>query len=434
MFISNTLSLQLNLGESGMEKVIHDPVHGSIQLDTLAFRLLETPEVQRLRGIKQLGLANLVFPGANHTRFEHALGVMHLSKLLASDLGIEDLAALQSAALLHDIGHPPFSHTLEFQMVDRLGKNHEEMAAGLISGETKIEPDARPCGEVLRKAGVDPEEVCGLISGSHRKKYLAQLLHGEMDVDQMDYLLRDSHFTGVALGMIDLPRLRRVMRVKAGRLAVEERGMEAVEGFLTARDLMYSSVYFHRTVRIAELMIANATEVLVKRGENPYLLTEWKLFSKLEALGGYAAEVVRRICYRKLFKPVYLVERREPSAKLTRKIHKTFGSWSRILETQREVCDRAGAPEGRVVVDVPAVELQVSEPRMRREGLMVVRGGKLLPLSRLSPIASVLLKRFAPRYLLQVAADPEFSRKVEKAACEVLGWLGENSLPGGRGL
>jgi HD superfamily phosphohydrolase len=417
-----------------MEKVIHDPVHGSIQLDTLALRLLETPEVQRLRGIKQMGLASLVFPGANHTRFEHALGVMHLSKLVASDLGIEDSATLQSAALLHDIGHPPFSHTLEFQMVDRLGKNHEEVASSLISGETRIEPGALSCGEVLRGAGVDPEEVCELIAGSHRKKYLAQLLHGEMDVDQMDYLLRDSHFTGVALGMIDLPRLLRVMRVKRGRLVVEERGLEAVEGFLTARDLMYSSVYFHRTVRIAELMLANATEVLVQKGENPYLLTEWKLFSKLEAAGGYAAEVVKRICNRRLFKPVYLVERREPSAKLMRKMRKTLGSWSKILNTQRELCDRAAVPEGKVLVDVPAVELQISEPRMRGEGLMVLRGEKLLPLSRLSPIASALLKRFAPRYLVQVATDPEFSKKVEKAACEVLGWLGENSLSAGRGL
>jgi len=418
-----------------MEKVIHDPVHGSIQLDDLTLRLLETPEVQRLRGIRQMGLAYLVFPGANHTRFEHALGVMHLSKLFACDLKIENPSILQAAALLHDIGHPPLSHTLEFQMVEYLGKNHEEMASSLILGEIKVEGDGSSCGEVLQKAGLEPEEVCELILGSHRKRFLAQLLHGEMDVDQMDYLLRDSHFTGVALGMIDLPRLRRVMRVKTGRLVVEERGMEAVEGFLTARDLMYSSVYFHHTVRIAELMLANATEILVQKGEDPYLLTDWRLFSKLEALGGFPAEVVKRICYRRLFKPVYMVQRKKLNRKQIQKIRKTFGSWTKILSAQQELCDLAKIPEGRVIIDIPMVELLISEPRIRREELMVERkDGRLIPLHKLSPLASILRQRFVPKYLLQVATVPEFSRKVEKAASELLGWLGENSLAGGRGL
>jgi HD superfamily phosphohydrolase len=418
-----------------MEKVIHDSVHGSIQLDDVALKLLETPEVQRLRGIRQMGLANLVFPGANHTRFEHALGVMHLSKLFASDLKIEKSSLLQAAALLHDIGHPPFSHTLEFQMMEHLGKNHEELASSLILGEVKIENENHSCGEVLRKTGLEPEEVCELILGTHRERYLAQLLHGEIDVDQMDYLLRDSHFTGVALGMIDLPRLRRVLRVKAGRLVVEERGIEAVEGFLTARDLMYSSVYFHRTVRIAELMLANATEILIRKGENPYLLTEWRLFSKLEALGGFPAEVVKRICYRKLLKPVYLVERKKLSRKKMEKIRKTFGSWTKLLSIQQEIQEMAEVPEGKVIVDIPIVELLISEPRIRREELMVERkNGELVPLHKLSPLASILKLRFVPRYLLQVATLPEFSKKVERATYELLGWLGENSLSSGRGF
>jgi HD superfamily phosphohydrolase len=416
-----------------MEKVIHDPVHGSIQLDDLALKLLETPEVQRLRGIKQMGLANLVFPGANHTRFEHVLGVMHLSRLFASSLCPKDSALLEAAALLHDIGHPPFSHSLEFQMLEHIGKNHEQLAADLILG--KVKTGNNHCGRVLQRAGLDPEEVCELILGSHKKRYLAQLLHGEMDVDQMDYLLRDSHFTGVALGMIDLPRLQRVIRVRAGRLVVEERGIEAVEGFLTARDLMYSSVYFHRTVRIAELMLANATEILVEKGENPYLLTDWQLFSRLEAAGGYCAEMLKRVCYRKLFKPVYLVERQKLSNKQLQRIRRTFGSWKRLLAVQDELCELANVPRGKVVIDIPMVELLVSEPRMHEEELMVERkNGTLFPLSKLSPLASILRQRFVPRYLLQVATPPEFAKRVERATSDLLGWMGESSLPRRSGL
>ncbi|MEM2282536.1 MAG: HD domain-containing protein [Candidatus Hadarchaeales archaeon] len=417
-----------------MEKVIHDPVHGGIRLDPTVARLLETAEVQRLRGVRQLGLASLVFPGANHTRFEHALGVAHLSRIFASELGVEEARLLQCAALLHDIGHPPFSHTLEFQMLDHTGKTHEQVALELIEGEITLASNLPTCGGVLRKEGIDPAMVCDLISGSHPKSYLSQLLHGEIDVDQMDYLLRDSHFTGVALGMIDLPRLRRVLRISRGRLVVEEDGIEAVEGFLTARNLMYSSVYFHRTVRIAELMLANAVELLVREGTNPYLLTEWQLFSKLEALGGHASEMVRRACYRELFKPVYLVERKKLSRKLLSKIKRMFGRWSRILEVQRELCELARVPEGSVILDVPLVELLVSEPRIGRVEISVLKGGKTVPLSKLSPLASALRERQVPRYLMQVAAPPEYSRRVRKATAELLGWLGENSLSAARGF
>ncbi|MEM2674830.1 MAG: HD domain-containing protein, partial [Candidatus Hadarchaeales archaeon] len=134
-----------------MEKVIHDPVHGGIRLDPTVARLLETAEVQRLRGVRQLGLASLVFPGANHTRFEHALGVAHLSRIFASELGVEEARLLQCAALLHDIGHPPFSHTLEFQMLDHTGKTHEQVALELIEGEITLASNLPTCGGVLRK-------------------------------------------------------------------------------------------------------------------------------------------------------------------------------------------------------------------------------------------------------------------------------------------
>ncbi len=413
------------------EKTIHDPVHGSIRLDSLASDLLETAEIQRLRGIRQLGLANLVFPGANHTRFEHSLGVMHLANQFASDLGLTEHQArlLRAAALLHDVGHPPFSHTLELQMVEYTGMNHEQMAAKII--RKGVEGNSA-CARVLQKHGLDPSEICELIQGKHKDPVLNQLLHGEIDVDQMDYLLRDAHFTGVALGMIDLPRLRRIMQIRRGKLVIKESGIEAVEGFLTARSLMFSSVYFHRTVRIAELMLARAVEMLLEKGLEPFLLSDWQLLSTLEAMGGFPAEIVRRLSCRRLYIPVYFVGRKLVKEKDVIRLKRKLGSWRKLRTLEDEICDRARVPRGRVIIDIPLLELEVSESRIKRTGIMVAVGSSSVPLHRFSPLASIIQEKLPSRYLLQVATLPEYRRKVRKVVEEELGWVSENSSAAGR--
>ncbi len=259
-------------------KIVHDSVHGSIRLDGVFLSLLEVPELQRLHSIHQLGLAYLVYPGANHTRFEHSLGTFAVARRICSSLQMDPNEArlVQCAAFLHDVGHLPYSHTLEFVLHERFGIDHEDVSRRLIRGEeTVLTPsDRRILGryssipEVLERHGIDPIEVASLLGGKappsgpqktltktkgqthfNAKRYMSQIINGPVDSDQLDYLKRDAHYTGVAFGVIDLDRLFGTLQIFNGDLVVERGGLSAIEGMLVARALMFSSVYFHKTVQ-----------------------------------------------------------------------------------------------------------------------------------------------------------------------------------------
>ena len=421
-----------------MEKVIHDPVHGSLRLGGLVLELIDAPEVQRLRGIRQLGLANLVFPGANHSRFEHVLGVSNLVERLGHELELseEELNPLLAAAVLHDIGHPAYSHTLEYLMKDYLGKDHMEFAGDILRGEagTYEEEELREIRklrvpsvvDVLSKHDISPAEVAGLVLGKHRKPYLGQIIHSDIDADQMDYLLRDAHSTGVALGMIDVDRLMGTLLVHKNRLAIESKGVEAVEGFLTARALMFTSVYFHHAVRIAELMLANAVDFAIEQGgpineDNFYRLTDAELIERLHSIPGYPREIVIRLRYRRLFKTAHVEERRELTRAEKGRFLKKYGKWRDVLRLQDEIAEKAGLAPGRVILDVPIVDVLISEPRLEKVEVPALAEGKLVRMSKLSPIAEALKKRQAPRYLLRVITAAENVAKVKRAASKVLG-------------
>jgi HD superfamily phosphohydrolase len=410
-------------------------VHGSLRLSGLVMELVDAPEVQRLRGIRQLGLANLVFPGANHSRFEHVLGVSHLVERLAHELELsgEELDLLRAAAVLHDIGHPAYSHTLEYLMKDYLGKDHMEFAGDILLGSAGTYEELEEIRklrvpsvvDVLSKHDISPEEVAQMVLGKHRRPYLGQIIHSDIDVDQMDYMLRDAHSTGVALGMIDVDRLMGTLIVHRGRLAIESKGVEAVEGFLTARALMFTSVYFHHAVRIAELMLANAVEFAIEQGgtinkDNFYRLTDAELIERLHSIPGYPREMVMRLRYRRLFKTAYVQERRELTRAEKARFLKRFGKWRDILELQDEIAEEAGLEPGKVILDVPIVEMLISEPRLDKVEVPALADGKLVKLSKLSPIAEALKKRQAPRYFLRVATAPENVAKVKRAASRIL--------------
>ncbi|MFA5614155.1 MAG: HD domain-containing protein, partial [Methanoculleus sp.] len=216
-------------------KIIKDPVHGYVEADELTLRLLDSGEVQRLRHITQLGFANLVYPGANHTRFEHSLGTMHLAGIMCGNLGLDagETRLVTTAALLHDIGHGPFSHVTEPVMKEFAGRYHHQIEG--IVGEGSI-------AGVLEDEGLDPAEVCAIISGDHR---LAGIIHGSLDVDRMDYLMRDAHYTGVPYGTVDAHRLIRCSILAGSGIALNEGGINAAESLLIARTLMRPAVYFH---------------------------------------------------------------------------------------------------------------------------------------------------------------------------------------------
>ena len=252
-------------------KTITDTIHGTIRLDPLTLDLLETLELQRLNSIRQLGLTYLVFPGANHSRVEHCLGVGHVAGEMARALGLpeEDRKLVQAAGLLHDVGHGPFSHTLEHVLSRELAVDHMHLTQRIITGhddnvspeDRHAFPDVKRIHEVLEAHRVDPAAVAALIRGpsekgasllvpgsrKESKRYLAQIIHSPMDADQIDYLMRDAHYTGATHGTIDFSRLLQTLRTHRGELALDRKGLPALEGMLVARGLMYSSVYFHKT-------------------------------------------------------------------------------------------------------------------------------------------------------------------------------------------
>lgn len=229
-------------------KIINDPVHGFITIPhDLVFDLIEHPYFQRLRRIKQLGLTHLVYPGAFHTRFHHTLGAMHLMNQaidVLRDKGVdisddEALAAIV-AVLLHDIGHGPFSHALEYSIVK--GMRHEILSELFMNRLNEIF-DGRL------------EMAIQIFRNQYPKKFLCQLVAGQLDVDRLDYLKRDSYFTGVSEGMIGTERIIKMLNVRQNQLLIDAKGLYSIRHFLTARDNMYWQVYLHRTVLSAENLL-----------------------------------------------------------------------------------------------------------------------------------------------------------------------------------
>ena len=234
------------------KKIFNDPVYGFVTLPhELIFELIEHPFFQRLRRIKQLGMTDLVYPGALHTRFHHALGAMHLMTeavevLRNKNVEITDEEALGAyiAILLHDIGHGPFSHALEHTLLDI---NHEEISMILMK-----ELNVIFSGQLT--TGID------IFCDKHPKPFLHQLVSGQLDMDRMDYLNRDSYFTGVSEGVIGYDRIIKMLNVVDNQLVVEEKGIYSIEKFLIARRLMYWQVYLHKTVVVAEQMLIKILE------------------------------------------------------------------------------------------------------------------------------------------------------------------------------
>ena len=231
-------------------KTINDPVYGFITIPSeLVYDIMENPWFQRLRRIKQLGLTNYVYPSAHHTRFQHALGAMHLMRqavgVLKSkgiQIGPEEAEGLSIAILLHDIGHGPFSHTLEQSIVR--GLSHEDISDMFIAGLDSLF-DGRL--DLARR----------IFRGTHEKKFLHQLVSSQLDMDRLDYLSRDSFFTGVAEGTINTDRIINMLTVCDDELVVEAKGIYSIEKFIIARRLMYWQVYLHKAVLAADQMLVN---------------------------------------------------------------------------------------------------------------------------------------------------------------------------------
>lgn len=233
-------------------KLLNDPIYGLIDMPSgLIFKLIEHPYFQRLRRIKQLGLTDYVYPGALHTRFHHALGATHLMKKAITVLrqkGIsitkEEEDGAKIGILLHDIGHGPFSHALEAKI---LPFHHESLSLMIMDS-------------LNREFGGQLDVAISIFKGTHPKTFLNELISSQLDMDRMDYLKRDSFFTGVQEGTVGHERIISMLNVADNRLVVEEKGMYSVEKFLVARRLMYWQVYLHKTVINAEQMLIRTVQ------------------------------------------------------------------------------------------------------------------------------------------------------------------------------
>jgi HD superfamily phosphohydrolase len=230
------------------KKIINDPVYGFINIPSeLVFDLISHPFFQRLRYIKQLGMTHLVYPGALHTRFHHALGAMHLMSLAIEilrskghDITKTEEEAATVAILLHDIGHGPFSHALEHSLVK--GIHHEDISMLMME---KLNHEFK--GKL--------STAIEIFTGKYHKKFLQQLISSQLDLDRMDYLNRDSFFTGVSEGVISFDRIIKMFNVADDHLVIEEKGIYSIEKFLVARRLMYWQVYLHKTVIAGEQLL-----------------------------------------------------------------------------------------------------------------------------------------------------------------------------------
>ena len=244
-------------------KILNDPIYGFIQIpNSLVFDIIEHPYFQRLRRISQMGLSNLVYPGANHTRFHHALGCIHLMqksvrvlRFKQVEISKEEENALLIAILLHDIGHGAFSHALEHSIVD--GISHEDISLKFMK-KLNDEFDGKLTLAIE------------IFEGKYHRKFLCQLISSQLDIDRLDYLKRDSFYTGVTEGNISSDRLIAMMNVKDDELVIEHKGIYSVEKFLIARRLMYWQVYLHKTGLVAENMLVNVlkrAKELAEKGE-----------------------------------------------------------------------------------------------------------------------------------------------------------------------
>ncbi len=385
---------------------IKDTVHDHIEIDGVAADLVDTPAVQRLRHVKQLGTVRLVYPSANHTRFEHSLGVYHLARRALDHLGIDGHNAdrIEAAAILHDVGHGPFSHNLESLTHRRTGKYHDDVGELLSSGAV---------GDVLRDHDLDPGRVAEVVAGEGP---YAGLVSGELDVDRMDYLVRDAYHTGVPYGTIDTERFVRELTFTDGEdgspvLVLDEGNVQTAESLLLARALMNPVVYTHHVARISKAMLRRgATALLDATDVTADELRRMDDHDFLVAIRNCdaTAEVARRYDDRDLYKLSVWAEYGDVPEHVHEADH------DEEAELERVIAAEAGVDEDRVILDVPP------EPSMRESSARVTVNGEIRRLGKQSPLVSALRTAQRNQWRLGVYTPAADTDRVGRAAADVL--------------
>lgn len=350
-------------------KNIRDSVHGNLYLDEFEVRLVDTPQIQRLRRIKQLGFTYLIYPGANHSRFEHSIGTMHVASKIADSVGLDEHTKkmIRSCALLHDIGHGPFSHVSEAV----LDTPHEYQTSKVIK-ESEI-------SDILSET-FDLNEVIDII---HGKGSLGHIISSELDADRMDYLVRDSYYTGVAYGMIDVERLVSSMKLEKG-LVIEAKGIQAAESALIARYLMYPSVYQHHTTRIVNSMFRRCIKWMFEAGlvdsNTIYKYDDADITTIARSHDDLIKDIINRLDNRNLFKRVFTIKLSDlEEPKDVFKINE-----KKIKRIELEIAEDLGSPPEYTIIDIPEY------PFFNEMRTQVSVGNECVKLNEISNLVSAL--------------------------------------------
>jgi HD superfamily phosphohydrolase len=374
---------------------ITDPVHKCIQVTELERELIDTSVFQRLRRIKQLAGAHLVYPSAQHSRFEHSLGAMHVAGLAGERLfSLNELAnhdhvqQLRVASLLHDIGHGPFSHLSEEVIMLRSNKDHEHIGKEIIC-RTEI-------SDILSNHGFSPKQIADLSSGQSTSKFMNEIIAGSLSADLMDYLPRDSLFTGAEYGRIDYNRIINSFAIIDGSsIALHRSSLYSFESMLISRYEMFKAVYFHKTVRAAEVMLLHSISLaydsidFVTRNLHAFLdLTDETIVAKLLSTRGnpVVRQLVRNYLERKLLKCVYekFVYKRE---KFKKKLNLEW-----IEDVRSKIAEIARIDTDHIFVDISgiaSVPLAPNKSEMRSILLVTEKGVIRMPVSSLPIINSI---------------------------------------------
>ncbi|MBQ6099227.1 MAG: HD domain-containing protein [Methanobrevibacter sp.] len=354
------------------KKFIRDSVYGDISLNKFEEKIMDMPQFQRLRRIKQLGLISLIYPGATHTRFEHSVGTMNLGSMLATELDLSDdeIELIRASSLLHDIGHGPFSHVSE----GVLSVPHEKLTEFVVT-KTSMKD--------LLEEKFDVNEIVKIVNG---KGHLGPIVSGELDVDRMDYLLRDSYNTGVAYGVIDYERIISNLKLEDG-LILDMKGVQAAEGALVSRYFMYPSVYQHHTTRIVNSMFRRA----LKRVIDEDIINENDIYKYDDAdiIGifrhcedQYAKDIMNRLDTRQLLKRVKSI--RLDNFKVPEKMYKI--EQKDLRKAEDEIAQDYDIDKDYVFINI------AEYPRFDEMKTQVNVDGKLYPLNEISNIISALSK------------------------------------------
>ena len=362
------------IGEQMNEKnkFIRDSVYGDISLNPFEVKVMDMPQFQRLRRIKQLGLINLIYPGANHTRFEHCIGTMNLASKLANKLELDEYETelVRISGLVHDIGHGPFSHVSE----GVLSFPHEELTKYVVQKTSMHD---------LLSEKFDTNEIIDIVNGNG---HLGPIISGELDVDRMDYLLRDSHNTGVAYGIIDYERIISNLKLEDG-LVLDIKGVQAAEGALVSRYFMYPSVYQHHTTRIVNSMFRRALKREIDSGKlnekDIYKYDDSDIISLFrQSDDKIVNDMINRLDNRNIPKRVKTI--RLDNFKNPEKLYKI--EQSTLRKAEEEIAEDYGMDKNYVFINI------AEYPRFDEMKTQVNVDNRLYPLTEISNIIGALSK------------------------------------------